>query len=170
MSPKPAGHTAQPDASGPFVRMNSGVAQHRLGGGTVAEVARPNPITVAPSATIHVALSLMARHKIGSVIVMERVGRRPVGVLTLQDVLLRVAIPDIDKNAPISTVMTKQLTTIRSTASVHEAALSMARSGIRHLIIVDADGALVGVISRNDLYDLLCSTCISIRNAGARRA
>ncbi|MCK9988268.1 MAG: hypothetical protein AzoDbin1_04740 [Azoarcus sp.] len=152
-----------------FVPMNRGIAQHRLGGGTVADVAKPSPITVSPNAPISMALSLMARHRIGSVIVVEKVGRRPVGVITLQDVLLRVAIPDIDKVAPISTVMTKQLTTIPASASVHEAALMMARSGIRHLIIVDASGALRGVISRNDLYDLLCSTCISIRNAGARR-
>lgn len=126
---------------------------------------RRSPITVTPETTIHTALETMQRMKIGTVIVVDPESQVPLGIFTLQDVLLRVALPQPGLATPISAVMTAQPVTLNGRATAHQVGLLMARRSLRHVLIVDDTQRLLGIISKNDLYDLLCSSCVSARSA-----
>lgn len=121
------------------------------GGLTLESLPRQAPVTVDRGSDIRQALETMDRHRVGSVVVVE--AGRPVGILTLQDVLRRVALPGVDTAAAITTVMTAQVESLPATASLHEALLFMSHRQVRHAPMVAADGSLVGVVSLNQLRD-----------------
>lgn len=138
----------------------------RLGTGiSVGQIIKRAPVVVRPDVSIEAALNLMATRKVGSVVVIDEARGAPVGILTLQDVLLRVALPRADLSAPVAGVMSRNVVCVAASVSVHQAALQMARNNLRHLPVIGADGGLLGMVSRNDLYDLLCSSCVAIRKA-----
>jgi CBS domain-containing protein len=122
----------------------------------LSAVMRRAPVSVPPDANIGLALKTMEDKRIGSIIVAEGDGdgRKPVGIFTLQDLLRRVALKTCDLEQPISSVMTAQLVTLRPQATAYQAALAMARRGLRHLLVVDAEQRLVGIVSQNDLFAL----------------
>lgn len=130
----------------------------------VGEIARPTPVSVPPSASITEAISLMATNRVGSIVVMCGDGI-PVGIVTMQDVLMRIALPQVEQSLPISAIMTLDPVTIPENTTIHRAAHVMATKNLRHLLIVRSNQTLAGVISKNDIYSLLCSACVTARTA-----
>src|SRR5919206_322493 len=96
----------------------------------------------------------MERLRAGSVVVVDRRRGVPLGIFTLRDLLRRVALPGGDLGQPIAAVMTSGLITLAPQATAHQAALAMARNRVRHILVVDGEGALVGVVSQDDLFGL----------------
>jgi CBS domain-containing protein len=119
----------------------------------LAAILRRAPVSVPPETKLEQALKTMEDHRIGSIIVADANGV-PLGIFTLQDLLRRVALKACDLEQPISQVMTIEPVTLRPSASAYQAALSMARRGLRHLLVVDDARRLVGIVSQNDLFAL----------------
>ncbi len=120
----------------------------------LSSVIRREPVTVAPQDSVREALQTMDRMRIGSIVVAEPESRVAVGIFTLQDLLRRISLQKCDLDQPIANVMTRELVTLGPQASAYQAALTMARRGLRHLLVVERDGRLVGVVSQNDLFAL----------------
>jgi CBS domain-containing protein len=118
----------------------------------LATVIKREPVTCGPDFPIREALRLMHRHDIGSLVVVDG-ERRPLGIFTLHDLLLTLAIEEQSLGLPISSVMKTRLVTRPPHAHAYEAALDMARYGIRH-IVVEENGLLAGVVSERDLFTL----------------
>ena len=118
----------------------------------LAAVARRAPVTCRPADSIESALRTMQAEAVGSVIVVGE-DLAPVGIITLHDVLSRVAIPRVDLAGPVSSVMSRALTVLPSEATAYDAALAMVRQGIRHVIVVDGE-RVSGIVSEKDLFDL----------------
>jgi CBS domain-containing protein len=119
----------------------------------LSAILRRAPVTVPPETRLEQALKTMEDNRIGSIIVAGD-DRVPLGIFTLQDLLRRVALKACDLEQPISQVMTAEPVTLRPTATAYQAALSMARRGLRHLLVVDDARRLVGIVSQNDLFAL----------------
>jgi len=93
----------------------------------------------------------MEDHGVGAMVAVE--SRVPKGILTLHDVLSRVALAGMDLDEPVIRIMSTNLITLPPHAAAHEAALAMAKQGIRHVLVTDS-GRLTGVISEKDLFSL----------------
>jgi CBS domain-containing protein len=114
-----------------------------------------HPPLLAPlDATIRETLRRMEADRSGLVVVVAPGGRIPTGVFTYEDLVRRVALPAVDLEQPIATVMTSGLITLGPGATAHQAVLTMARHGVRHVVVVDGQGALVGVVSQDELFGL----------------
>jgi CBS domain-containing protein len=111
-------------------------------------------ITVPLDATVRAALETMERRRIGSIVVTDREGQFPLGIFTLQDLVRRVTLPGGDLVQPVAAVMTSGLITLPPEATAHQAALTMARNGVRHVIAVQRDGRLAGIVAQADLFGL----------------
>lgn len=120
----------------------------------VSAIARPDPVTVPLEATVRTTLERMDRARSGLVVVVDAQGRVPLGVFTLEDLVRRVALPGIPLDEPVATVMTSGLITVAPQASAHQAVLTMARHGVRHLVVVDGAGALAGIVSQEEIFGL----------------
>jgi CBS domain-containing protein len=96
-------------------------------------------------------METMVKSKVGSVIVADA-DNKPLGIFTQSDALRRVVIPNHAPTAPIAEVMTAPPATISSHATAYDAMLAMAMHRIRHLVIVDGEDKVVGVVSERDLF------------------
>ena len=113
-------------------------------------------VTCAPGIALRAALGLMREHKVGSIIVQDGTGR-VAGIFTERDLLNRAAVERAPLNAmldaPLAQVMTAAPLCLDENASAFDAALLMARHGVRH-VPVTRGGTLLGVISERDLFSL----------------
>jgi CBS domain-containing protein len=130
---------------------HSSVEQQSLAS-PLSAIVRRAPVTCAPDTSVRQALEVMREQRIGSMVAADADGR-PLGILTLHDVLDRIAIPQIDLEQPVIEVMSMQLSTLPPHALAHEAALMMARHGFRHVLVVE-NGRLAGLVSEKDLFAL----------------
>lgn len=121
----------------------------------LAEFLRRKPVTVMPDALLREVVALMAAEKVGSVVVVEPESGRPMGIFTLRDLLHKVALHGLDLDTMIlSLISDSHLILLNWRAKAYQAEMLLARHGIHHLIVVDAAGRLVGVISQSDILDV----------------
>ncbi len=130
---------------------HSSVEQQSLAS-PLSSIVRRDPVTCAPDTTIRRVLEIMHEQRIGSMVAVDE-NERPIGIMTLHDVLDRIALPQIDLDQPVMDVMSKQLSILPPHAPAHEAALLMARQGFRHVLVVES-GKLTGLVSEKDLFAL----------------
>ncbi len=115
---------------------------------------RGRPLTVGPAATVRETLLLLDRMRADAVVVVDEGSRMPLGIITLQDVVRRIAIETCDLQAPIAAVMTGGLITIPADSTAHQASVVMVRRSVRHLVLTEADGSYFNLVSQTDLYTL----------------
>lgn len=130
---------------------NSSVEQQSLAS-PLSAIVRREPVSCSPETTVRQVLQVMSEQHIGSMVAVDE-DKRPLGILTLHDVLDRIAIPQFDLDLPVIEVMSVQLSTLPPHALAHEAALMMAKHGFRHVLVVE-NGRLVGLVSEKDLFAL----------------
>ena len=116
---------------------------------SVRDVMTPNPCAVSPSTPVMEAAQIMRGNDIGDVVVLE--GNRLFGILTDRDIVVRALAEGSDPETPVGAICSRDLTTIDSTASVGQAVQLMRAKAIRRLPVVDANGAVLGIISLGDL-------------------
>jgi len=119
-----------------------------------------NPIMITSDATIADASELMRANKFRRLPVVD--GGRLVGLVTDRD--LRAVAPSpattlsifelnyLLAKMQIKDIMQKKVITIRSDATVEEAALLLYNHRIGGLIVVDENGAVTGVITETDIF------------------
>jgi CBS domain-containing protein len=119
----------------------------------LSAVLRRKPVSCAPDTRMRDVLELMRGQRIGSMLVVDPATAAPLGIFTLRDLLTKVAVGECDLEQLIEQVMTRDLITLEPHVSAYQAAVTMARHGVRHIVVVEA-GRLVGVVSENDLFNL----------------
>jgi CBS domain-containing protein len=121
----------------------------------LAAMIRRKPITVTPDSSLRDAVQAMAENRVGSIIIVEPESGKPIGIFTLRDLLHRVAAKSCDLDQMVMSVMSDSgLLMLNWRSTVYQAALVMARHGVHHVIVVDAAGKLVGIVSQEDIYEL----------------
>jgi CBS domain-containing protein len=92
----------------------------------------------------------MADQNVGSVVVLR--DDVPWGIVTDRDLVLRVLRRGLDPVVTrVDAVASNPLVTARDDVEPMEAAVLMREHGIRRLPVVDGAGALVGIVSLDDL-------------------
>ena len=114
-------------------------------------VVRP-PVTCRGGAPLREALELMRRANVGSVVITTPDGA-PEGIFTERDLLRLAAEGELDTAAPTARFMTRNPIGLADSASAYDAALVMARHGIRHVLVMSR-GELKGVVSERSLFAL----------------
>ena len=105
-----------------------------------------NPVTIHPEQTLADALSLMARHQISGIPVVEKNGKLA-GILTNRDVRFAT-----DNTTPVSVLMTSEkLVTVHEGVSSEEAKKLLHQRRIEKLVVVDADYRCIGLITVKDI-------------------
>lgn len=110
------------------------------------------PVTCAPGQSLRHALGTMHEQRVGSIIAVDE--QQPVGILTLHDVLSRVALREVSLDDAMQTVMSRNVLSVSPHDSAHQAALIMARHALGHLAVTDERGRLIGVVSERDIFSL----------------
>jgi CBS domain-containing protein len=119
-----------------------------------------NPITVRRSDELIKAAQLMREKHIGYLIVVEAdvadQTLRPVGVVTDRDIVISVVARETDpRELRVGEIMTQQPVTIGAAEPVEKALREMRRIGVRRLPVVGQRRELIGVLSLDDVLEVL---------------
>lgn len=101
-----------------------------------------------------VAQRMLAR-KVGTLVVIDDV-RKPVGIITDRDLAVRVVAKGLDSHqTTVADVMTACPDTVHEDTSVDTAITLMRAGPFRRLPVVDGPGHLVGLLTLDDVLELL---------------
>ncbi len=107
--------------------------------------------TIAPGATVLEAAERMNDRRIGSLVVVGG-DKRAVGIFTERDLLKRVVAKRLDPSATrVEDVMTSNMIVCTPDTGLDDIRQIMREKRIRHMPVLEPDGALVGMISIGDL-------------------
>lgn len=112
--------------------------------GTLADVVKPDFLTVAPEDTLGEVAERMTQKNVGAVIVKDH--GRLIGILTERDMLRAMAARVHTSDARVRQWMTADPITASAATDLEEASRIMLDNGFRHLPVVDGS-AVLGVVS-----------------------
>ena len=115
---------------------------------TVRDVMSSDVVSVAPSATVAEAATVMGRRRVGSALVLE--DARCVGIFTERDIVSALAADFDAPGQPVSHWMTTDPATVDPGVGVREALEQMLAAGYRHLPVVEGEKT-IGIVSIRDL-------------------
>jgi CBS domain-containing protein len=126
---------------------------------TVGEICTRDVVVAPKTEMIVDAAKRMRTSHVGNLVVIEnRNGRHiPIGIVTDRDIVISVVAGDPDhiNYLLVSDVMSDELVTAREDDSVDAALKKMEEHGVRRLPIVEADGALAGILTLDDVLQYL---------------
>jgi CBS domain-containing protein len=119
---------------------------------SLLRIASVPPATVEPKASVTEAVEVMAEHAVGAVAVVEN--GRLLGIFTERDLMLRVVLRHRHpKNTTVGEVMTAPVETITEESHEEDALVHMVERHVRHLPIINTQGALTGMLSIRNLLE-----------------
>lgn len=105
------------------------------------------PLVVTPDATLRDVQGIIRKRAHGMVVVVNDAGQ-PQGIITPSDLRQR------DQYTPASELMSRRLITISAETSNHDAFMLMERERVKATPVVDEQGALCGILTREDAVRL----------------
>jgi len=96
---------------------------------------------------------LMAKHRIGSVVVVEDSNNnKPIGIITERDIIKKVSAQNkVADQVAVRHIMSSPLIAVKSIDSIDTAAEAMAKNKVKRLVVLEQDGTMVGVLSVSDI-------------------
>ena len=119
----------------------------------IDNLARSDVVTASIDESVHERAAMMHDEAVASIVITDD---EPVGIVTDRDLVMQILASGTDPGKAVAEdVMSKDLCTIEDRAGFYHATELMSEHGIRRLPVTDADGALHGIITADDLNELL---------------
>jgi len=137
----------------------------------IGDICTRETVFTTKDSTIGAAARLMREHHVGDLVVVEeKNGRRiPVGILTDRDLVVEILAKEVDMNSlTVGDLMIEDLVTAREGDGLYETIQRMRAKGVRRVPVVDTHGSLVGIVSVDDLLDLLADELTALARLVSR--
>ncbi len=137
----------------------------------IGEICNREVVYVNREVTVHAACKLMRHYHVGSLVVVDETGgkRVPVGILTDRDIVVEIDAMDLDpKVITAGDIMSAALATVPENHGVLETIEVMRFKGVRRMPIVDAEGRLIGIVTIDDLLEVLAEELTDIARIVSR--
>jgi CBS domain-containing protein len=108
--------------------------------------------------TVQGAALLMRKHHVGDLVVVDGSDGDaiPAGIVTDRDIVVSVVALGLDPaSLQVGDIMSDDLLTCREDDDVYQTIEHMRVRGIRRVPVVNANGALAGIVSADDLLEFL---------------
>ncbi len=111
---------------------------------------KPVPVSVGPDDTVFEALSRLAKHDIGALLVLD--GTRLVGIFSERDYARKVILRGkASKDIPVREVMSDKISCVTLAQSVEDCMALMTNRHVRHLPVLGPHQEVIGIVSIGDL-------------------
>jgi CBS domain-containing protein len=108
------------------------------------------PVVVAPIDTVYHALTLMAQHDIGALLVLD--GEKLVGIFSERDYARKIMLHGkSSKETLVREIMSDRVAYVTPATTLDECMALMTERRFRHLPVLSEAGEVLGVISIGDL-------------------
>ena len=131
----------------------------------IGEICNRDTVIVKRDDTVLEAAQLMRQHHVGDVVVVEeRDGVQiPVGIVTDRDLVVEIMATELDPGViTVGDIMEQELVTVKESVGIFEAIQYMRSKTVRRLPIVNENSELVGILSLDDLLELLSEELLAI--------
>ncbi len=125
---------------------------------TLKSICNREVVIAQKNDTLVEAAKLMREYQVGSIVIVEeRNGLRyPVGIVTDRDLVIELIAKEVDINlVTLGDVMYRDIILGKENDDINETIKIMRQRGIRRLPVVDDRGVLVGIVTMDDLIDLI---------------
>lgn len=132
---------------------------------SAGEYCNRNVVVVSKSEPVNEAIKLMRSHHVGDVVVVESIEEStiPVGILTDRDIVLEILAEGVDLEAVnIGDVMSYDLVTVTENTKLIDTIKLMREKGVRRIPVVNEKGGLEGLLSVDDLLELVAEQLMDI--------
>lgn len=132
-----------------------------------------NRVVVFTNRTMSIpeAARLMRKFHVGDLVVADEVDGRqvPVGMITDRDIVVEMIAQSLDINAvTVGDIMSPQLFSVREDAGELETIQLMRDKGVRRLPVVNENGVLVGIVSADDILEVLAEAMTDLARVSTR--
>lgn len=134
---------------------------------SIGEICNREVIVIEKEGSISEVVRLMRDHHVGDVVVVEtRNGLRyPVGILTDRDIVVEILAKDIGlEDVGIVDVMSYELAVSGEEDDVIDTVKRMRAKGVRRMPVVNRQGVLIGIVTVDDLIDLIAEQVRDLAN------
>jgi CBS domain-containing protein len=124
----------------------------------VGEICNRDVIVVGKDSPTQEAIMLMREYHVGDVVVVEQRNgvNYPVGILTDRDIVIELLAEDVPiDSVTVGDIMSYELLSVTEEDSMETAINLMRKKGVRRLPVVNENGALEGILTLDDLIDLI---------------
>lgn len=138
----------------------------------VGKLATRELIYCTPDTSARAMARLMRERHVGDLLVAELKGGRlmPLGIVTDRDLVVEVMATGVPPDTiTAADLMVETPTCVNDSDTIEEAIERMGVAGVRRLPVVDAHGALVGVLSVDDVMTLLAKEVTDIAGIARRQ-
>lgn len=121
---------------------------------SIADFCNREVVCTTRDTTVLEAAGLMRRHHVGDIVIVdEEADRRwAIGIVTDRDIVVEVVAAGLDPRLiKLADLMLEPLTIVEQHAGIGETIRTMAQKGVRRMPVVDAEGALFGIVTLDDL-------------------
>ena len=121
-------------------------------------------ITSESGNTARDVAEIMVKKRISSVIVIDK-KTKPIGIVTEKDLIRQVCLKDISaRRFTVEEIMSSPLITIMAYDSVDTASRIMTQNQIKHLVVLEEDNRICGLISVTDITKHLAKILLNDYN------
>jgi Predicted transcriptional regulator, contains C-terminal CBS domains len=115
----------------------------------IGSLLKGGALVLQRNATLQETVRIMAERNVGLLPIVDDEGK-PLAVISERDVIKALAAGASLDDPALAAARRGRLITVTLDVDVHEALVKMRRGGVRHLLVVDKEGRLVGVVSIRD--------------------
>jgi len=112
-----------------------------------------------PDATLDQALGMMLQDRMSYALVVEN--GRAIGILTERDMAGLLAVEERDEKLTLSSVMHSPVLSVSHQTPVFEMAALMQARRLRHLVVVDDDEQVMGMVTLHKLMERIAATVMN---------
>ncbi|HXX13116.1 MAG TPA: CBS domain-containing protein [Burkholderiales bacterium] len=137
----------------------------------IGEICNREVVFARRDESVKSAAELMREHHVGDLVIVEEANgqRVPCGVLTDRDIVVGVVAKGLDPDTlEVAEVAGSELVLARESDGVAETIELMRAKGVRRVPIVDARGSLVGIVTADDIVDLLAEELTAVAGIVSR--
>ncbi len=119
------------------------------------------------------AARLMRQHHVGALVIVDQAdGARPVGIVTDRDMVVEVLAEDVAPDKlTVGDIMSVDIVNVGAQDGVFETIGLMQGKGVRRVVVTDDANQLIGIVSLDDLLEVLAEELIGLAKtiAGEQR-
>lgn len=133
----------------------------------INECCNCNVITCDADTVVQQVAGLMRHHHVGSVVVTGKDQPNvPQGIVTDRDIVVEAVAPELDVNTfTAGDIMNAPIVTVRENESLIESLRLMRTHKIRRVVVVNDSGSIYGIVTADDIIDLLARELQMITSA-----
>jgi len=139
---------------------------------TVGRICNRDVVVTRVDDTMQSVARLMREYHIGDIVVVEERDARtvPVGIVTDRDVVVGVIAAGVAPDSiSVGDIMSFDLVTAHEDDSLWDTLQRMRVNAIRRVPVIDERGALVGILTLDDLFELLAGELADLARVANRQ-